>query len=396
MQYTKLKKYHFNNFNFSSYLVHLKQINLSLLFLIVALGAAIFLASHPLCGLLYEEITTSILRLSINQYTYTMPCSTIVNELLLTIFYYTVGLDLKNKLLKHDFTYKNFKVVATTTIGGYMVAFITYLFIIRNHAININYCSLAIVTDTTLILNLLNIFHKKLSSQAILFVSMLAVVDDITETILIMCYNLSAINHTYLILSMIIIGSLLLYRKINIISIALNFILLYLLHKAGFHGVTNGLCIALLTPITIKQINIFIPTLLKHLHNINSLIILPLYVFFNVGINIHTNFLHDLGINPSFCGIMLAMLLGKPVGIILFGYISNYRLLAISFKELIIAGYFCSIGFTTSLLIASIVLETQHINNMKIVILLSSLISVLFLSVLILLLKPSQNELSLE
>ncbi len=395
MQYTKLKNYHFNNFNISS-LVQLKQINLSLLFLVSAIGVAIFLASHPICGILYEQITTSILRLSINQHTYTMPCSTIVNELLLTIFYYTVGLDLKNKLLKHDFTYKNLKVVAATTIGGYIVALITYLFMIRNHALNINYCSLAIVTDTTLILNLLNIFHKKLSSQAILFVSMLAIVDDITETILIMFYNLHTINYSYLILSMIIISLLLLYRKINIISITLNFILLYLLHKTGFHSVTNGLCIAMLTPTTIKQMNISMPALLKYLHNINSLIILPLYVFFNVGININTNFFHDLVINPSFCGIMLAMLLGKPVGIILFGYISNYRLLAINFKELIIAGYFCSIGFTTSLLIASIVLEAQHINNMKIVILLSSIISVLFQSILILLLQPSQNELNLE
>ena len=136
-------------------------------------------------------------------------------------------------------------------------------------------------------------------------------------------------------------------------------ILWYFIHLSGIHSTLSGILLATTIPTKSSKKNFSTSyNISKYFNLINNLIIIPLFAFSNTGIDITTHF--DLFSYPTvFLGIYLGLLIGKPLGIMLFTYLFN--LLGITKKpndltwtSIFLVSLICSVGFTMSIFVSEV------------------------------------------
>lgn len=309
----------------------------------------------------------------------------IVNDGLMTVFFLLVGLELEREIYIGELSnIKNALLPIIAAIGGMLVpAFFHFIF---NHGRDTQVgAGIPTATDIAFSLAVLSLFSKKVPKSLKIFLTALAIVDDLGAVFVIAIFYTKSIIWVNLTMSLIIFFSLLVFNKLKIkilfVYLFGGFCMWLFMLNSGIHATISGIMLAFVIPFTKRQ-NISLK-LQRTLHRPVALYILPIFALVNTSIVIGTDWCENL-FSPNSYGIFFGLILGKPIGILLFIVFALFFNLAklpsdLKWTHFVGVSILAGIGFTMSIFVSGLAFEDhQLIQYSQITVLISSVIAVIF------------------
>lgn len=296
-----------------------------------------------------------------------------INDGLMVVFFFQVGLELKRELLEGEFSDKrNIILPGVGAIGGMLAPALIYLYFNSNDVIAAKGWAIPAATDIAFALGVLGLLGSRVPASLKVFLTSLAIFDDIGAILIIAFFYTSKISLTALVIVAICILILTFFNKRDVESkspyILIGIIMWVATLKSGVHATLAGVILAMFIPIRSKANPDISPlkSLEHDLHSVVAFFVLPVFAFANAGIGFSgVGFEHILHKVPV--GIALGLFFGKQVGI--FGLCWLFIKLKItqlptgmSWTGLYGTSALCGIGFTMSLFIGSLAFEETGVN----------------------------------
>jgi len=308
-----------------------------------------------------------------------------INDALMAIFFLLIGLELERELKVGELSdIKNALLPIFAAIGGIVVPALIH-FILNNGTPTQGGIGIPMATDIAFALGVLALLGNRVPASLKIFLTALAVIDDLGAIIVIAVFYTAKLSTAYLFGAIIVFGILFLLKKIGVMSLVpylLGGVLMwFLMLKSGVHATIAGVLLAFTIPFSANEDDEDSPShRLEHfLQKPVAFVILPLFALCNTGIVVGADALQNLATANSM-GIIAGLLFGKPIGITLVCFIvvslGICRLpLDLNWKHVFGAGILGGIGFTMSIFITNLAFvgEADVINVSKMAILLGSL-----------------------
>ena len=241
-------------------------------------------------------------------------------------------------------------------------------------------------TDIAFALGVLAILGSRVPASLKVFLTALAVIDDLAAIVVIAVFYTAELSITYLLGSLAIFGVLMVLNRVFKVKLLLLYLtggalMWYLMLRSGVHATIAGVLLAFTIPFSTKEDDEDSPShrLENILHKPVAFIILPIFALANTGIVIGGDWVQGLSSTNSL-GVIIGLVVGKPIGITLLSFlavtIGVCRLpLDLNWKHLFGAGLLGGIGFTMSIFITNLAFtgNSEAINASKMAILLASL-----------------------
>ena len=322
---------------------------------------ALIIVNSPLQSL-YFEIKYTYIPINIGDFSFTKNVSHWVNDGLMAIFFFVIGLELKREILEGELSsFDRMVLPAIAAIGGMLAPAVVYVLINYSNPENMSGWAIPTATDIAFSLAVLLLLGKSVPLSLKVFLLSLAIIDDLGAVLIIAFFYTSEISMIYLSYSAAVLALLILLNLSGsqkmYIYILLGIFLWYFVLKSWVHATIAGVLLA--TTIPNNQKNSIDDSMLKKLehklHNFVGILVLPIFAFFNSDINFSDVTLDSL-YSPLSLGIVLGLLLGKPIGITFFTYIGMKTKLFklpddVTLKDIFGLSFLCGIGFTMSLFI---------------------------------------------
>ena len=307
-----------------------------------------------------------------------------INDGLMTLFFLLVGLEIEREIYVGEFAERRKAMLPImAAVGGMAVpAAIHFGF---NHGTSFeNGFGIPMATDIAFSLGILSLLGKRVPLMLKVFLTALAIIDDLGAIIIIALFYSDGVTWLYLGLSGALFGLLLLLNRRKItalwIYLSLGVVLWYCLYQSGIHPTITGVLLAFAIPFGDGKESSPSYQLQHFLHKPVAFLILPVFALANTTVVIPADFLSGLT-NSNSLGIILGLTAGKPAGILAFsliGIVMGWCVLpeGIKRRHILGAGILAGIGFTMSIFITLLAFEdTQVINGAKIAVLLASLLA---------------------
>jgi len=354
--------------------------------LLIFATLALIVVNSPLQNIYYDVKYASI-PISLGDFNFTKSISHWVNDGLMAIFFFVIGLELKREILEGELSsFDRLVLPAIAAIGGMVAPALVYFFINYGNPENMSGWAIPTATDIAFSLAVLLIIGKKVPLSLKVFLLSLAIIDDLGAVLIIAFFYTSEISSTYLLYSAIILSLLVVINLYGVqkmfFYIILGVFLWYFVLKSGIHATIAGVVLAATIPNS--EHSNYDGSMLKELehklHNFVGIIVLPIFAFFNSDINFGDVTLNSI-YSPLSLGIILGLLIGKPIGITLFTYIGlKTRAFTlpegVSLNDILGLSFLCGIGFTMSLFINGLAFtDINLIDSSKLGIFIGSIIS---------------------
>ena len=290
-----------------------------------------------------------------------------VNDGLMAIFFLVIGLELKREMINGQLSsVSRVMLPGIAAVGGMVAPALVYLFINYEEPLATSGWAIPTATDIAFSLAVLAVLGNRVPVSLKIFLLSLAIIDDLGAVLVIAIYYTSEISYTYLLYAsgvfiLLMILNLLSVRIISIYIFGGIFLWYFILHS-GIHTTIAGVILAATIPFSVKKSNHSpLRYLEEKLHTFSGFIILPLFAFFNADIDLASINVSSLG-NPVPLGIMLGLLIGKPIGISVLTYLSVKTKICnlpsnITMYDIIGVSFLCGIGFTMSLFINTLAFD---------------------------------------
>lgn len=309
-----------------------------------------------------------------------------VNDLLMAIFFLLIGLELERELYNGELSnFKNALLPIFAAIGGIGVpALIHYGFNMGTPtAAGVG---IPMATDIAFALGVLALIGSRVPASLKIFLTALAVMDDLGAIIVIAVFYTAELSAAYLLGAFAVFGLLVcMNRFLRVMALTPYLVggavMWYLMLKSGVHATIAGVLLALAIPFSAREDDVKSPShRLEHfLHKPVAFVILPIFALANTGIAIGGDWAQEL-LSSNSLGILAGLVLGKPLGIFLLSFVAVTlgicRLpLDLGWSHVLGAGMLGGIGFTMSIFITNLAFTAQPevINASKMAILLASL-----------------------
>jgi len=338
----------------------LKTESSSGLLLIIFSLLAIFLANSDL-STYYYSLKNSYISIGLGELTIKESVHHFVNDGLMAIFFLVIGLELKREMISGQLSsVKKVLLPGIAAVGGMAVPAIVYVLINLDNPLAMSGWAIPTATDIAFSLAVLAVLGNRVPVSLKVFLLSLAIIDDLGAVLVIALYYTSDLS-TGNLLSALGIFTILMWlnynniRKVSIYLFGGLFLWYFILHS-GIHTTIAGVILAATIPLSIKDTNHSPARYLEEkLHTFSGFIILPLFAFFNADISLDSMNFSSLS-NPVPLGIMLGLLVGKPIGITFLTYISIKLKICtlpnnVSLYDILGVSFLCGIGFTMSLFI---------------------------------------------
>ena len=312
-----------------------------------------------------------------------------INDVLMTVFFFLVSLEIKREIVQGELSNpKQALLPIIGAVGGMAVPAAIYIIININSPETLNGWAIPSATDIAFSLGVLSLLGKRVPVSLKIFLTALAIIDDLGAIVIIAFFYSGNVEVHYLLLMLAAVLVLIALNKLNIrafIPYLLVGILLWeFTHKSGIHATIAGVLLALLIPH--DKINKDRSLLLKLEHAIAPYVafgIMPLFAFANAGVSLKGININSL-LNPVPLGILCGLFFGKQIGVFLFAYISVKLNLAqkpndSNWVALYAVSVLTGIGFTMSLFVGNLafVNSPMYLDGVKIGVLSGSLLSTL-------------------
>ncbi len=347
---------------------------------------ALITVNSPLQSLYYDIKYTDI-PISLGDFNFTKSVSHWVNDGLMAIFFFVIGLELKREILEGELSsFDRMVLPAIAAVGGMAAPAVIYILININNPENMSGWAIPTATDIAFSLAVLLIIGKSVPLSLKVFLLSLAIIDDLGAVLIIAFFYTAEISSVYLLYSSIVFGLLVVVNLSGnqkmYIYMVLGIFLWYFVLKSGVHATIAGVLLATTIPNNVE--NNVDHSMLKHLehklHNFVGILVLPVFAFFNSDINFSDVTMSSV-YSPLSMGVILGLLLGKPIGITLFTYVGMKTKLFslpenVTLKDVFGLSLLCGIGFTMSLFINGLAFtETYLIDSSKLGIFIGSIVS---------------------
>jgi len=338
--------------------------------MIIATILAMIIANTPL-NQLYNLLLTIPLSVAIGTFAIAKPLLLWINDGLMAIFFFMIGLELKRELIEGELSnIKKIALPAIGAIGGMLVPALIYAAFNYNDPVAMKGWAIPAATDIAFSLGILSLLGKRVPASIKIFLTSLAIFDDLGAIIIIAFFYTANLSFTALTISLLCIPVLLLLNKKGITSksiyVLIGIVMWAAMLKSGVHATLAGVFLALCIPLQSDNGTSPLKEFEHDVHHAVAFIILPVFAFANTGINFSgmtaQHLLHGVPI-----GITAGLFFGKQVGIIIFCY-GAWKLGIASlpsqtnWKMLYGTAILCGIGFTMSLFIGSLAFEETGTN----------------------------------
>jgi Na+:H+ antiporter, NhaA family len=305
-----------------------------------------------------------------------------INDGLMTFFFLLIGLELEREIYQGELSViKKASLPFFGAIGGMLVP--AGLFLLINYGSDTKSgAGIPMATDIAFAIGILSLLGKRVPSSLKIFLTALAVIDDLGAIIIIAIFYSTSFDIANLLIASGIFAFLILLNRMRIYNlipyITGGAVMWYFMLHSGIHPTITGVLLAFAIPFA-KGGKKSPSYILQHLlHKPVAFFVLPIFALANTCIPIGENW-HSGLLQTTSLGIMAGLVLGKPLGIWLFSYIgvrSGFCALPaeLKWKNIIGAGILGGIGFTMSIFITVLAFDnSDFINNSKMAILVASL-----------------------
>jgi NhaA family Na+:H+ antiporter len=309
-----------------------------------------------------------------------------VNDALMAVFFLFVGLELERELYNGELSnFKNALLPIFAAIGGIAVPALIHFTLNAGTPTQAG-TGIPMATDIAFALGVLALLGSRVPASLKVFLTALAVMDDLGAIIVIAVFYTAQFSLAYLLGALAVLAVLVVlnrvFRVMSLFPYLLGGALMwFLMFKSGVHATIAGVLLAFAIPFSAKAEDEKSPShRLEHfLHKPVAFIILPIFALANTGIVIGSEWQRDL-LSTNSTGIIGGLVLGKPLGITLLSFLAVAvgvcRLPAdLNWRHIFGAGLLGGIGFTMSIFITNLAFagNADFINASKMAILLASL-----------------------
>tara|TARA_B100000579_G_scaffold431059_1_gene445508 strand:+ start:3466 stop:4638 length:1173 start_codon:yes stop_codon:yes gene_type:complete len=312
-----------------------------------------------------------------------------INDVLMAIFFFLVSLEIKREFLQGELSNpKQALLPIIGAVGGMAIPALIYIIINLDNSTTLKGWAIPSATDIAFSLGVLSLLGKRVPVSLKVFLTALAIIDDLGAIIIIAFFYSGNIEYNYLILMLITIILLLVLNKFKVKIffpyLVLGIFLWDFTHQSGVHATISGVILALTIPHDTN--NHKSSLLLKLEHSISPYVafgIMPIFAFANAGVSLEGLNLSSL-LNPVPLGIVCGLFFGKQIGVFLFSYLAVILKLAdkpnnSNWASLYAVSILTGIGFTMSLFVGNLafVNNPEYLDGVKIGVLTGSLLSTL-------------------
>ncbi len=309
-----------------------------------------------------------------------------INDGLMVIFFFVVGLEIKREFQEGELSMPSQAILPIiAAVGGMAVPAAFYLFFNINDPNTIKGWAIPSATDIAFSLGILSLLGKKVPISLKIFLTALAIIDDLGAIIIIAVFYISIIDLFSLFIVFIILLSLYFCNKKNIqflwVYIVLGFFLWIFIQDTGIHATIAGVLLAAFIPHKKRNKGKSLLLFLEHkLHPWVSYLIMPLFALANAGVYLGDVSVNTL-LNPIPLGIITGLFFGKQIGVFLTTLVlikMGYARLpsGANWMQMYGIAILTGVGFTMSLFIGNLAfLSDTYISGMKLGVLIGSFFS---------------------
>jgi NhaA family Na+:H+ antiporter len=345
-----------------------------------------------------------------------------INDFLMAIFFLLVGLEIKRELLEGELSsFKKAMLPVFAAIGGMIVPAIIYA-LCNIYSDTSSGWGIPMATDIAFALAILSLLSDKVPVSLKVFLTALAIIDDLGAVLVIAVFYTSDLSLPYLLSALLVFLSLMLLNWIKVkkifVYVVLGIVLWYFMYKSGVHATVAGVLLALTIPYktilpkdklvsmlqekfyqirknapspettsrmimeeieeVLEKISSVSQKLEHTLHGYVLYLIMPIFAMANTGLVLESESFSQI-LSASGVGIFLGLVIGKPLGICLFCWIAlktNISSFPVgtSWQHIIGAGFLGGIGFTMSIFITLLAFQDPDQQNIaKLAVLFASL-----------------------
>jgi NhaA family Na+:H+ antiporter len=304
-----------------------------------------------------------------------------INDFLMAIFFLFAGMEIKRELLDGELSgFKKAILPFGAALGGMIVPALIYASLNAGSAF-VHGWGIPTATDIAFSLGMASLLGKRVPASMKIFLMALAIIDDLGAIVVIAIFYGSNINWLMLLYGLFVYSLLWLcnYRNIKpgIIQLSLSLILWYIIFNSGIEASISGVLVAFAMPVN------SLPKLENAIHKTVNFIILPLFVLANTAILVPADI--SAFNSPISIGVIMGLVIGKPIGIFLFSKIMIKLKIAklplnTNLKQLIGVGSLAGIGFTMSIFTTTLAFTGEEYRDIAKISILASLVLSIFLS----------------
>lgn len=401
------------NYSFmSKFKAHVNSSMVLIFFTVLALVCA----NVPALKEWYFALWQNPVQLSIGSFNFfshnghTMTVMHVINDFLMAIFFFSVGLEIKREILIGELSSREKAMLPIIgACGGMLVPVLVFLLVCPSDAAMQRGVAIPMATDIAFSLGVLSVFSKRVPVGLKVFLAALAVADDLGGIIVIALFYSSEIHLSYILLSVLCVVAMILANTLKVRSksfyVCVGLVLWYMMLNSGIHATIAGVITAFCVPASLKngtghylerirnnislfpvievddrhktvvlthsQIHVLksiesaadkmispLQDLEDNMHFLIGYIIIPLFAFANAGID-----LSQMSIGSLFSGVglaaMLGLVIGKFIGVFSFSWAAvKMKIVTLpqgtTWKAFASVCVICGIGFTVSMFIADL------------------------------------------
>ena len=325
-----------------------------------------------------------------------------INDVLMAIFFFLVTLEIKREFIQGELSNpKQALLPIIGAVGGMLVPALVYIYFNIDDPTRLNGWAIPSATDIAFSLGVLSLLGKRVPLSLKVFLTALAIIDDLGAIVIIAFFYSGNIKTMYLLLMLSAIVVLFILNKFNVRRflpyLIVGIFLWDFTHHSGIHATIAGVLLALTIPHKIRKHKESL--LLKLEHSISPYVafgIMPIFAFANAGVSLEGLTFASL-LNPVPLGIVCGLFFGKQFGVLIFSYLSiKFKFAEMpnqsNWMMLYGVSILTGIGFTMSLFVGNLafVENSNYLGGVKIGVLVGSLLSTL-LGYFILLIFAKKN-----
>ncbi|MFC5284703.1 Na+/H+ antiporter NhaA [Pedobacter alpinus] len=328
--------------------------------LIICVLVSIMIANSSL-GYYFNEFLNTKLGFELNGIDLRYSSLSWINDGLMAVFFLYVGLEIKREIVEGELkSVKQASLPIVAAIGGMLVP--ALLFALINYGSDSSKgWGIPMATDIAFAIGILSVLGNRVPNSLKIFLTALAIVDDLGAILVIAVFYTADLHFTYLLFATGVFAFQMALNYFGVKKLVYyiipGMVLWYFIHHSGIHATIAGVLTAIAIPATSKK-NAHSPLekLETLLSNPVSYMIMPLFALANTNIRFESEMLKGLT-NPLGLGILAGLVIGKPLGITLASWIAIKLKIAkkpnqANWKQLSAVSMLGGIGFTMSIFVS--------------------------------------------
>jgi NhaA family Na+:H+ antiporter len=344
------------------------------LLLMGAALVALIIANIPFTAYYYDFLLNAKLEVILGEgtpFSLSKPLLLWINDGLMTLFFLVIGLEVKREILEGELSsFSKAALPSFAAIGGMVVPALLYVVINWGDSVALEGWAIPTATDIAFALGVMALLGKRVPASLKLFLLALAIIDDIAAIAIIAVFYSGDLSVLALGLSGVALLILVVMNRLrvkNLIAyLIVGNILWFLVLKSGVHATLAGVVLAFTIPRHIGNDDPLL-SLEHHLQPWVNYVVMPLFAFANAGLNL-SGFSLDVLFSSIPLGIMVGLVLGKPLGVFSFTWLSVKLGVAhlptgVTWGQIGGVAFLCGIGFTISLFISGLAFQHGATDN---------------------------------